>query len=66
MFSEISFANFMPEQRLPDGGLIRDDVAIGIAVPRAENRVSLFVVCFSIAQGDDRADGNTRRIGIFE
>jgi hypothetical protein len=56
----------MPEQRLTDGGLVRDNVAIGIAVPRAKDGVSLFVVCFSIAQGDDRADGNTRCIGIFE
>ena len=56
----------MTEQRLTDGGLVRDNVTIGIAVPRAEDRVSLFVVCFSIAQGDDRADGNSRRIGIFK
>ena len=35
----------MPEQGLTDGGLVGDNVAIGIAVPRAKDgvRLSLFV-----------------------
>jgi hypothetical protein len=34
----------MTEQCLADGGLVGDNVTIGIAVPRAKDRVAFFVV----------------------
>lgn len=37
-----SFTHFVAEQRLPNSCLIRNDIAIGITVPRTQDRVSLF------------------------
>src|SRR5262249_37080119 len=39
-----ALTSFVTKQCLADGGLVGDDVAIRIAVPRAEDRVSLFHV----------------------
>src|SRR5262249_54057198 len=59
-------AGFMAEERLTDGSLVRDDVPIGIAVPRAEDRVGFLRVCLVIAQSDDCADGHARCVRIFK
>ena len=56
----------MPEQRLTDGSLIRDDVLLRIAVPGAENGVAFFVVRLHIAQPNDCADRDARYIDIFK
>src|SRR4030095_11971745 len=49
----------MTEQRLADGGLVRNDVMIGIAVHRAGNGVGLFLIVFCTTYRADCAGGDT-------
>src|SRR5204863_6785318 len=60
------FAKFVTEQRLPDCRLIRNDAAIGIAVPSAEDNISFLLARIGVAQTDYGANGNLRRVRIFE
>ena len=48
----------MPQQRLSNRGLVRDNVAVGVAVPRTQNGIGFVAVRLHVAHGDDCANGN--------
>src|SRR5438094_1657818 len=60
------FAKFAPEQRLADRRLIRNNVPVGVAVPRTKNGVPFFFAHLHATQRDDCTDRHARYIDIFE
>ena len=56
----------MAEQRLAEGGLVRDYVSVWVTVPCAEDGVSFFLVRRVLTQPDDCSDGHARRVRIFK